>query len=214
MKRMVSVITALVALTCGAMQAMQTPKGVTVPDHARPPITTGAAIAKYVARAPYEGDGGAAAKIDILIERWSTDKERESFGTAMAKDGPAGLLSTMQGIRQRAGVLLMPGVQAAGARARMRRPINLFFAREVKTATGTQLVLATDHYLAFGQPTVEWPSDFEVSLLDIRFTKDGVGIGKVAPASALELNATTNAIEVANFEGRPARLLDVRSEKP
>jgi hypothetical protein len=214
MKQTVSAIAAMIAVTCAGINAMQAPKGVTRAERTRPAVTTGAAIAKYVAKAPYEGDNGAAARIDILIERWSTDQERESLATAMSKDGPAGLLSTMQGIRQRAGVLLMPGVQGAGARGRIRRPINLYFAREVKTATGTQLVLAADHYLAFGQPTVEWPSAFEVSLLDIRFAKDGIGIGKVAPATALALNASTKAIEVANFETRPARLLDVRSERP
>jgi hypothetical protein len=214
MKRMVSVITALVAMTCAGIQAMQAQKGVTFAERPRPAITTGAAIAKYVARMPYEGETGAAARIDIMIERWSTDQDRETLATAMSKDGPSGLLFAMQGLRLRAGVMLMPGVGGAGTRARLRHPVNFYFAREVKTPQGTQLVLATDHYLALGQPTVEWPKEFEVSLLDIRFAKDGVGIGKVAPASALELNASTKAFEVANFEGRPARLLDVRSEKP
>jgi hypothetical protein len=180
----------------------------------RPPITTGAAVAHYTATAPYEGDSGAGARIDILIERWSTDQERADLVAGLAAGGPDGMLTKMQSIRRRAGVLLMPGVQGAGARARIRRPVNIYFAQKLETAGGSRVVLATDHYLALGQPTVDWPADFEVSMLDIRFTGDGAGVGKVGLAAKLGYNKDTRAFELANYEAAPARLITVRAEKP
>lgn len=179
----------------------------------RPPVTAPAVVAHYTANAPFDGDPGAAARIDILIERWSTDSEARDLEKAMSAAGPDALLQRVQSIRRRAGVLLIPGVQGAGARARVRHPVNLYFARERKTASGTQIVLVADHYLAIGKPTGEWPADFQASLLDIRMTADGTGVGKVASATALAANKATGALEVANFDAQPASLVQVQQAR-
>ena len=205
-------MTALICAATLCSVAAQSPAHTT--NVTRPPITTGAAVAHYTATAPYEGDTGAGARIDILIERWSTDQERADLVAGLAAGGPDGMLTKMQSIRRRAGVLLMPGVQGAGARARIRRPVNIYFAQKLETAGGSRVVLATDHYLALGQPTVDWPADFEVSMLDIRFTGDGAGVGKVGLAAKLAYNKDTGAFELANYEAAPARLITVRAEKP
>jgi hypothetical protein len=205
-------MTALICAATLCSVAAQSPAHTTTAT--RPPITTGAAVAHYTATAPYEGDSGAGAKIDILIERWSTNEERAELSAGLAAGGPDGMLTKLQSIRRRAGVLLMPGVQGAGARARIRRPVNLYFAQKLDTAGGSRLILAADHYLALGQPTVDWPSEFEVSMLDIRFAGDGAGIGKVGLAAKLAYNKDTKTFELANYEAAPARLLTVRAEKP
>jgi hypothetical protein len=112
-----------------------------------------------------------------------------------------------------AGVLLVPGVPNGGARALTRHPTNLWFADEIETPAGRQVVIAADHYVAFGQSTLNWPSDYEFSLLDIRFNAEGTGIGKVAPAISVAFNKKTNAIEAANYDTLPVRLIEVKSAK-
>ena len=85
---------------------------------------------RFVARAPSESDPGAASsRIDIVIERWSTDEERENLRGALSQRGPDTLLPALQKVWRRAGVVLYPGIQGAGARVRQRRSRNLMFAR-------------------------------------------------------------------------------------
>lgn len=169
---------------------------------------------RFVARAPVDGDPGSFSRIDIMIERWSSDAERDALAAALATQGPGGLLTALQSLRRRVGVLLIPGVPGTGARARLRHPVNLYFAQQIDTRKGRQMILAADHPLAFGQSTVKWPSEFEFSLLDVRFAPDGTGTGKVAAAGQLAYNKETHSIEVANYDLRPARLLEIKSDKP
>lgn len=170
-------------------------------------------VERFAARALSPGDGGIGRKIDIFIERWSSDAERDTLGEALTGSGPELLLPALQNLRRRAGTLLIPGIRGRGARVRMRQPRNLLFARDVVTPTGRQVILVADHGLAFGEPTEKWPSDFTFTLLDIRFGADGTGIGKVAPAGAINFNAKTRMLEAANFEALPVALRAVRSEK-
>jgi hypothetical protein len=167
-------------------------------------------LTHFVGRAPLGGERGEGSRIDIIIERWSSDAERDEMRAAFTTKGAASLLATLRGIGRPAGVMLIPGVPAAGARARLRHPINLYFARQLETAKGRQIVAATDHYLALDEPTVKWPSEVEFSLLDIRFAADGTGVGKVAAGAELAYNAKTRTIEVGDYEARPARLIEVR----
>lgn len=171
-------------------------------------------IAHFAAKAPYVGDPGSPAQIDIMIERWSTDKDLDNLRGALVKDGGASLLPVLQGMILRAGVVLIPGVQASGARARLRHPYNVYFARQIETPKGRQVILGTDHYLAFGQPTSEWPEDFEFSLLDIRLGPDGKGVGKVARAGNITYNKEAKIIEVADYSKLPAQLTEVRLDMP
>jgi hypothetical protein len=170
-------------------------------------------IAHFAAKAPYDGDSGSPARIDIMIERWSTDKELENLHGALTKNGTDGLLPVLQSMRPRVGVVLVPGIQASGARVRLRRPFNVYFARENKTSKGTQVILGVDHYLAFGQRTADWSEDFEFSLVDIRLGPDGSGVGQIARAKNVTYNKEAKTIEVANFSKVPPQLTEVKADK-
>jgi hypothetical protein len=176
--------------------------------------TTSPIIAHFAAKAPYVGDPGAPAHVDIMIERWSTDKDLEKLRGALGTDGAPGVLLTLQGMIRRAGVVLIPGVQASGARARLRHPFNVYFAKQIETPKGRQVILGADHYLAFGQPTAEWSEDFEFSLLDIRIGADGTGVGKVARAGDVAYNQQAKTIEIADYAKIPVQLTQVKLDMP
>lgn len=169
---------------------------------------------RFVARAPFDGDPGSGpARVDIVIERWATSKDRDDLYDALTHHGPEALLPGLHAMHRPSGVLLVPGVQNAGTRALTRHPTNLWFADEIETPTGRQIIIAADQYLAFGQPTLNWPSDYEFSLLDIRFDANGTGIGKVASAVNVAFNKKTNTIEAANYDTLPVRLIEVKAAK-
>ncbi|PYR92696.1 MAG: hypothetical protein DMF84_12210 [Acidobacteria bacterium] len=169
---------------------------------------------RFIARAPFDGDPGAGpARVEIVIQRWATSKDRSDLQDALSRRGPEGLLPGLHAMHRPSGVLLVPGIPNGGARALTPRPTNLWFADRIETSTGRQIVIAADHYMAFGQPTLNWPSYYEFSLLDIRFAADGTGVGKVASGVSVAYNKKTNTIEAANYDTLPVRLIEVKSAK-
>ena len=169
---------------------------------------------RFIARAPFDGDPTAGpAPIDIVIQRWATGKDRSDLEDALSHRGPEGLLPGLHAMHRPVGVLLIPGVQNGGARALTPRPTNLWFADQIDTPNGRRVVIAADHYMAFGQPALNWPAAYEFSLLDIRFTADGTGIGKVVPAAKVAFDTKTNLMEAVDFDRLPVRLIEVKPAK-
>jgi len=177
--------------------------------------STGAVTERFVGRAPSDSDPAGSSYIEIVIQHWSTDDERDSLGGTLVRDGPDALLAAVHKVLQRpAGVVLIPGIPGAGARVRTRQARNIVFARNVDTPKGRQVIIATDQYLAFGEPTLNWSSDYEFTLLDIRLGADGTGLGKLSRPGKLVYNKNTKLIEIDDYVAQPVRLTDVRSEKP
>jgi hypothetical protein len=168
--------------------------------------------ARFVATAVSEA-GVVGGRIDILIQHWSTDEEWDSFRGTLMKSGPGKLLPVLQQIRREAGVLLMPGVQGLGARARERKRRVFQIARTIDTPAGRRILVATDESLGFGERIVERsPVEPEVTLLEMRFDGDGNGTGKLAPAMKIVYDQKTKLVELDDYASQPVRLSDIRSE--
>jgi hypothetical protein len=180
----------------------------------RPGAATGdSLVAHYVARAVSTADDADAGRIDIYIERWSTDEALDALVAAL-KNGPDKLLPALQKLRYRNGVLTMPGVQGAGARSRTPRPRNLVFTQQIDTPTGRRIIVAADRHVGLGEYE-RWGAseEPEFTLIEIRLPKDGAGIGKAAVASNVVYNNENNTLEVAGYEKAPVRLKDIKAEK-
>jgi hypothetical protein len=171
--------------------------------------------ARFVARAISVSGPEDAGRIDIYVERWSTDEEFDKLIGTLKKGGPGKLLTVLERQPRRAGVLLMPGVQAHGDRARTRTPKNLKFAREIMTSAGRRVILASDERLGLGERRLDARKEiYEFSLMDIRFGPDGTGVGKVAAAGDVVYNPKTKALELKDYDTKPLRLVHVNSTKP
>jgi len=172
-------------------------------------------IAHYVARG-INSDNSDAGRFDIYIERWSPAEDRDKLVNAM-KSGPDQLLATLDHSMHliRAGVLLMPGVQAVGPRVRSPRPRNFYYAQQIDGPLGRQIVLAADQHIGLGHYE-RWGAseDAEFTLIDIRLGADGSGIAKTAAATEVAYNAAANVLEVKDFAKQPVRLRDVKAEAP
>jgi hypothetical protein len=174
---------------------------------------TDSLVAHYAARAVSVADDKDVGRIDIYIERWSTDEKRDTLVEAL-KRGPDKLLPTLEKLKYRDGVLTMPGVQGAGPRVRSPRPRNLVFTRRIETPAGLQIVVAADRHVGLGE-YARWgvSEDPEFTLIDIRIAKDGTGIGKAASATNVVYNKQKNIIEVGDYEKAPVRLKGIQAEK-
>jgi hypothetical protein len=156
---------------------------------------------------------GANAVIDIRIDKWSTEKERqELIGTFLDK-GQDGLLARLQKLPIK-GRMSIPGRQGPDPN-QTRLGWNLRFAIRTPLEEGrTRILVATDRYMSFNeivnQPrTVDYPFTF----LDIRLNKDGEGEGKMAVATQLQFDKKQNSIIFENYSTEPVRLTNLKVEK-
>lgn len=143
--------------------------------------------------------------IQITIERWSTDAEREALRGTLIDKGPDALLSALQKIKPRIGFMRMSDTLAW----------DLYYAREVKREDGTrQIILASDRRIGFREAVNHARTmDYQFTVIDIRFDAEGKGTGELAPAAKVTYNVKTNHIEIENYSARPLDLINVKSEK-
>jgi hypothetical protein len=163
--------------------------------------------------APNDG-GDVGGRIDIVIERWSTDAEREALVNNLRANDLDALLIGLGKVFHRNGVVELPGAEALGARAHLRRVRNLKYAQQIDTPAGKQIVVVADQHLGFGESGRDFKSwQPEFSLLDIRIAPDGTGVGKLAHADRIAFNRNAHVLEVADYASQPIRLTNVRSAK-
>jgi hypothetical protein len=145
-------------------------------------------------------------RIEIVIERWSSERERDELIATLKDKGSDALLSKLQKL-PRVGYIRDANGGSIGW--------DLHFARERKLEDGgRQIVLATDRPIsaweAFNRPR---SIDYDFTLADIRFDGDGKGVGKLAVAAKVSTNDKTGAIEIENFSSEPVRLTDVTTSR-
>ncbi len=145
-----------------------------------------------------------AGFVEFLVERWSTEAERDAFIAAFKEKGNDGLLSLMQKQKNRVG--RVQGAQFRG--------YDLRFARRMPLGDGgTRIVLAADRYVPFiearNNPRL---SDYPFTLVEIHVDKDGKGDGRMLVATRLNVNKE-RVVEVENYGQQPIRLNDVKVEK-
>ena len=170
---------------------------------------------QLVAQAVSVSGSERAGRIEIYIEQWSSDAELDRLREPLQHADADRLLSLLHSHRRRVGVVLTPGVQGHGARARTQTRHNLLFARAVQTAAGRQVIAIADEHLGVGELPLDarkWTPEF--NLIDIRFSADGTGVGKVVSAADVAFSPKTGMLEAKDFGKHPARLVDVRTEKP
>ena len=170
------------------------------------PGLTAVAPERFVASAVNIATPGPAAAgfVDIVVERWSSDGERDRLIAALKAGGQEKLLSDLQSL-PRVGYFRTPN--SVG--------YDLKFARKEKLDEGgEQIVIATDRYISFWEArnrprTVEYP----FTLIEIRLGPDGVGEGRMSIATKVSYYESTNRIALENYASQPVMLTKVRREQ-
>jgi hypothetical protein len=153
---------------------------------------------------------GANAVIEISVDSWSSEEERQHlFSTLMEKDAAA-LLRELQKAKVH-GRFRIPGLVGPDPH-QLRLGLDIRYAWQTALPEGArQIVLATDRPIGFrearSQPrTIDYP----FTLMEIRVGKDGRGEGKMAVATRITFNKKTNTLELENYSSEPVRLNNVR----
>ena len=147
---------------------------------------------------------GSNATVDINVERWSTEEDRQKLISTFLEKGPEKLLDALQDLK-RVGYIRLP--TSVG--------YDLHFAREVPLDEGgRRIIIATDRRIGFAEARNQPRSiDYPFTLIEIRLKPDGTGEGKMALATKISVNKKLNTVELENYSSEPVRLQNVKAEK-
>jgi len=170
-----------------------------------PAVPRAASLERYLASAINMGTPGpaGAGQIEIAIDRWSTDAERDRLRTILFEKGSDALLDELQKM-PRVGTIRQP----------TRLGYDLHYARKTDTGDGSaRIILATDRPIGFWE-AVNRPRtiDYPFTLVEIHMGSNGKGEGKLSLATKILVDKDTKEIVLENFSSQPVMLTDVRRE--
>jgi hypothetical protein len=142
--------------------------------------------------------------VEITINRWSTDQEREELLVALAQHGETALLKALQE-NPPVGTIRTPDTLAW----------DLHYARLRILPDGSRRIsLATDRPISFWEAAhLPRSIHYPFTLVEIHLGPNGHGDGKMSVATKIELSSDKHEIELENYATQPVRLLDVHVEK-
>jgi hypothetical protein len=149
---------------------------------------------------------GKAGIIEIAINRWSTDEEREMLLTTLQEFGQEKLLAALEKIRPPVGYMRTPN--SIG--------YDLYYARNNPQPDGSrQVVLATNRRVSFREAANAARSmQYQFTLIEIHIDKNGKGEGKLVPAAKVSWDTKAKKIEIENYNALPVDLVNVTAKNP
>ena len=164
------------------------------------------ALERYVALAVNLGGTPGptgAGTVEITIDNWSTDAQRDQLMKTLIDKGPEKLLDTLQKM-PRVGSIRTPNSIGYDLHYARKNPLD---------EGGDQIVLATDRYIGFWEAanrprTVDYP----FTLIEMRVGKDGVGEGKMSLFTKITYDKKKNQVVLEDYGSQPVLLTQVRRE--
>jgi hypothetical protein len=154
----------------------------------------------HVANLSNVGPGGSVGTVNVTINRYSTDQEREKLRTALLENGTKGLFDTLQDMEP---VGFIRGEDSVGW--------DLHYAREIPSGKGRKIVFATDRPISWlearNQPRT---IDYRFTVGELQVNGDGEGQGKLAVAVKMNYDSVDKVLELETFASEPLRLMQVR----
>jgi len=134
---------------------------------------------------------GKIYSVNITIEAYSNEDDRQTLISAFQKSGQDGLVDALQDMKPKGRIRFASG--GVGN--------DLKYIIELPSENGRRLRLVTDRNIAFGELYNGTRSrDYSVGAIELTLTPDGKGSGTVLPACKLKVNKKTNQLEVETYQ--------------
>jgi hypothetical protein len=142
-----------------------------------------------------------AGIVEIVVDRWSTDAERQRLVETLQTKGPGEMLEAMRDMREV---------------GHIRTPDSLGYPLRYAHQTageegGRRIVIATDRPISFWEQ-VNRPRtiDYPFTVIQMQIGQDGTGEGRMSVAT--RIIAHDNIIELERYEAQPVMLNKVRAQ--
>ncbi len=139
------------------------------------------------------------ARLDITVNRWSTDEERATLLEALKEGGRRSLPNALR-------------AQGSVGRFREVRGLgeDLFYSRIIPTEEGHQILMATDRPLAFAEVRRSARTrDYNVTIIQLTLDAEGSGEGSIMAGAQLSWDEAKSQIVIEHFASEPLRLTSV-----
>jgi hypothetical protein len=160
---------------------------------------------RFTAFAVNMGSGPKAFTVDIVLERLSTDEEREGLIAAFVEGGQDKLLPALQKIRPRVGFIRTPNSLG----------YDLQYAWRFMNSDGTsRLVIATDRRINFWEASRQPRTiDYPFTIIEMRLDAKGEGEGRLAAGTKISKSRDGKTIELENYGISPIALNNIKLQK-
>ena len=188
-----------IGLTAGTLFAQKMPFTEVAPTEKEPLRFSAFAV---------QMNAGVAGDLEIAIERWSTDAERQALLNLVGQTTDRNqdkLVKALQDIKPRVGFIRTPNSMGW----------DLKYAWEAKTADGKrQIVIATDKPVSFlaaaaGTRTL----DYMFSLIEMQFP-DGQSKGEGKLLGQTSISVKNGRLELELYGNEPTRLTQITEKNP
>jgi hypothetical protein len=162
-------------------------------------------IETFEARA-FNVQTGQTGRVEIVINRWSTDGEREVLKAVLKAAGNEAMVNEMKNLPQ-VGYIRTPQTMGDA----------LMFARSTTLPDGSrQVVVATNRPISVaGSLAPGAAQKYDLSVIEMRWKKgDKTGEGKMTIAAQASIDSKTGNVQIQNYAGMPSVLRDITSKTP
>jgi hypothetical protein len=169
-------------------------------QEAFPQVFTATAVNTGPAAGP--SDAAQTVVIHVIIDRWSTEQERQALVRAFEAKGPDGLLSALQNT-ERLGTL----------RASSTLGWDLHYAVQVPAGDGRRIIVGTERRVDYWQASRDKRTDYPFTLVELHLDKDGKGEGRMSIATKITRSKDGKRLELEHYSSEPVRLQGVHQQK-
>jgi hypothetical protein len=147
---------------------------------------------------------GQVGTVDITIDRWSGDNERERLLTTFTEKGPEKLLDALQD-NKAVGRISAPG--SIGYQLR--------YARLTKFGDGGAKIVALTDRPITGWEAINRPRSFDYpfTLVQLQLDSHGEGEGKLSVATKITYDQSEREIGLETYASEPVRLQNVHIQR-
>jgi hypothetical protein len=134
---------------------------------------------------------GRMVDVNIYIEAYSTDDDRQTLINAFKQRKQDGLVDALQDMKPKGRIRFSNG--GVGN--------DIKYIIELPSDKGRKLRLVTDRWLSFGELYNNTrSSDYSVGAIELNLTPDGKGSGTVLPACKLTVNKKKQQVEIETYQ--------------
>jgi hypothetical protein len=160
---------------------------------------------RFTAFAINMGSGPRAGVVDIVLERLTTDEERQGLIAAFVEGGQDSLLKALQKVRPRVGFIRTPNSLG----------YDLQYAYRFANSDGTsRIIIGTDRPINFWEASRQPRTiDYPFTIIEMRLDAKGEGEGRMAAGTKISKSKDGKTIELENYGISPVALNEIKLQK-